>query len=230
MKIFLGTVITLFFSISAIAQSDKGVIRIVQKLYDDTLQVNYHKVEFLIDKKADRVKRMDYSSAHNSDTLIIKETTEYKYENGHFIFVDDKNQKEKNTKTYKIGDTIFEENNNYLTKKVYSKNKIIYAARLFPEEQVIPYNELKYIYNSKGNLIEIEEKYNSDEANEEYKTIFDYNVGIVTRMTEYKLVKEEWKKEKVWAYDLLTKNKIRKRTKMRINILLLYNQFLKTHW
>ena len=231
MKRIFSIVIISLFTISTIAQSKKDAIIIVQKFYYDTLQTNYRKVKFEMNKKADKAKRMDYSSAHISDTLIVRETTKYIYENGYFVSPDHRNSKElKNTEIYKVGDTIFEKKTDYLTKKVYFKNKIVYAARLFPEQLIIPYNERKYIYNKVGELIEIKEKHNSLNVSEEYKIVFDYTDDIVSRMTEFKMVEKEWKKEKVWEYDLLTNNNIRKKIKKRINILLLGNQFLQTPW
>ena len=230
MKRILNIITILLFSINAISQSEKNKIIVVQKFYHDTLQTNYRKVKFEINKKADKVIQMDYSTAHISDTIIVRKTTEYKYQNGAFISLELNNLEQLSIiETYKIGDTIFEKNADYLTKKIYSKNKIIYAARIFPERQLIPYNELKYIYSKDGNLIKIKEKHNSD-VNEEYKIVFEYKDGVVSRMKEFKKFKKQWKKEKVWEYDLLTKNKIRKKTKRRINILLLENQFLRTPW
>lgn len=230
MKRVISIITILLFSLNAIAQSEKDGIIVVQKFYYDTLQTDYRKVKFEINKKADKVNRLDYSSAHISDTIIVRKTTEYKYENDVFISLNHNNSEQKrNIETYKIGDTIFEQKAEYLTKKIYSKDKIIYAARLFPEQQLIPYNELKYIYSKDGNLIKIKEKHNSD-VNEEYKTVFDYTDGIVSRMTEFKKVKKRWLKEKVWEYDLLTKSNLKNKVKRRINILLLGNQFMKTPW
>ncbi|GAB5399256.1 MAG: hypothetical protein Aureis2KO_08410 [Aureisphaera sp.] len=220
----------LLFSTHGISQSEKGEIIVVQKFYKDTLQTDYHKVKFEISKKADKVYRLDYSSAHVSDTIIVRGTTEYKYKNGHFIPTARKNMTRiTDKKKYKTGDTILEQNGDYLTKKVYSKNKIIYAARLFPDQQSIPYNELEYVYSKKGNLIEIREKHNSD-VNEEYKTVFEYKEGVVSRMTEFKKFGEKWTKEKIWSYALLTTNNIREKVRKRINILLLRNQFIDTPW
>ena len=230
MKRVFRIIIILLFSLNAIAQSEKGEIIVVQKFYRDTLQTDYRMVKFEINKKADKVNRLDYSSAHISDTIIVRETTKFKIKNGHFISSERNNtERISNIETYKVGDTIFEKKADYLTKKVYSKNKIIYAARLFPERQLIPYNELKYFYSKDGNLIKIQEKYNSD-VNEEYKTVFEYKDGIVSRMTEFKKFEEKWTKEKIWKYELLTTNKLRKKIRKRINILLLTNQFTETPW
>jgi hypothetical protein len=230
--------ITVFlFSINTIAQSEKDNIIVVQKFYLDTLKTDYRKVKFDIDKKAKKVIRMDYSSNHIADTLIVRNTAEYRFENGHFIYSDQINSvRTKNFKTHKFGDTIFEKIADlakskiyYRTKKVYSKNGIIYAARIFRDRQLIPLNERKYIYSKDGELIKIKEKYNSD-VREEYKFIFDYSNGIVTRMTEFKKIGNKWKKETIWEYDLITKRKLKKKIKRRINILLLDDQFKNTPW
>ncbi|GHC58898.1 hypothetical protein [Ulvibacter litoralis] len=224
------SIIILLFTLNTIAQSEKNKIIVVQKFYKDTLQTDYRKVKYEINKKANKVIRFDYSSAHISDTIIVRETTEYNFENGHFISSEHNNSRRiSNIKTHKVGDTIFEKKTDYLTKKIYSKNKIVYASRLFPKQQSIPYNELKYIYNENDNLIKIQEKYNSD-VNEEYKTIFEYKNGIVSRMTEFKKSGEKWIKEKIWRYELLTTNKLRKKIRKRINNLLLTNQFTETQW
>ncbi|MFC4635799.1 hypothetical protein ACFO3O_17950 [Dokdonia ponticola] len=230
MKRVLSIITILFLTLNATAQSEKDEIIIVQKFYKDTLQTDYRKVKFEINKKADKVNRLDYSSAHMSDTIIVRRTTEYKFENGHYITLERNNfRRISNVETYKIGDTIFEKKADYLTKKAYSKNKITYAARLYPERQLVPYNELKYIYNKSGNLIKIKEKYNSD-VNEEYETVFEYKDGIVCRMTEFKKFGGKWIKEKVWGYELITSNKLRKKIRKRINNLLLTNQFIETPW
>ena len=230
MKRVFSIITILLFSLNTIAQSKKDGIIVVQKFYYDTLKSNYRKVKFEINKKADKVKRLDYSSAHRSDTVIVKETTEYKFENGHFISVNSNSlERILNIETYKIGDTIFEKKADYLLKKLFSKNKIIYVARIFPEKTIIPYNELIYIYSKSGNLIEIKDMYNSD-IHEEYKTVFDYTDGIVSKITEFKKDKDKWLKEKVWEYDLITKNDLSKRIKKRINILLLDRQFIQTPW
>ena len=172
MKKVFGIITVLLFSLNSVAQSEKNRIIIVQKFYYDTLQTDYRKVKFELNKKADIVKQMDYSSAHFSDTMIVRNTIEYKYLNGNFITSEQNNPiLLRNIRAYRNGDTILEKKADYLTKKVYSKNRIIYAARLFPEQQGIPNNELKYIYNKDGNLIKIKEKYNSD-VNIEYKTEF----------------------------------------------------------
>ena len=230
MKRVFSILTILLFSLNSIAQSKKDRIIVVQKFYYDTLKTDYRKVKFEINKNADKVKRSDYSSAHMSDTIIVRETTEYKFEFGHFIN-SDRNSSEQilNIETYKIGDTIFEKKADYLIKKIFSKNKIIYAARLFPGQSIIPYNELRYIYNKAGDLIEIKEMYNSD-IHEEYKTVFDYTDGIVSKMTEFKKDEDNWLIEKVWEYDLITKNNLKRRTKKRINILLLNRQFQQTPW
>lgn len=230
MKREFGILIILLFSLNSIAQSENDVIIVVQKLYYDTLQTNYWKVKFEINNKADKVKRLDYSSAHMSDTIIVRETTEYKFENGHF-FASDRNSSGPIPKieSYKVGDTIFERKADYLLKKMFSKNKITYIARLFPEQTIIPYNELRYIYSKDGDLIEIKEMYNSD-IQKEYKTVFDYTDGIVSKITEFIKEEDKWLKEKVWEYNLITKNNLRRRTKKRINILLLDRQFIQTPW
>ncbi len=230
MKILFGLITILLFSLKTIAQSEKERIIVVQKIYEDTLQTDYRKVKFEISKKADKANQLDYSSTHASDTILVRRTTEYKFENGHFINLENsKSDRILDIETYKIGDTIFEKKAHYLVKKIYAKNRIVYAARLFPEKQIVPYNERNYIYNRNGDLIKINEKYNSD-VNEEYKTVFDYTNGIVSKMTEFKKNGDKWLKEKVWEYDLLIKSNFGKKTRKRINTLLLDKQFYEIPW
>ena len=225
------TLITICFFFNAlIAQPNNEKTIIVQKFYDDTLKTDYSKVKFEINQKADRVIRMDYSSSHISDTITVRKIDEYKYENGSFIWPGYKKSKDLNIEKYEVGDTIFENKTDYLTKKIYKKNQLIYAARVFPKESLVPYNERIYYYDKSGNLIKIEEKYNCSIHCENYRTKFDYTSGIVSRMTEFKLIDNNWRKQKVWEYDLLTKNKIDNKIKKRINVLLLGNQFLRTPW
>ncbi len=223
---------------NAIAQADHDKIIVVQKLYFDTLKTDYRKVKFEISPKADSFKRMDYSSAHITDTLRVKSTTEGVFDNGRFSPLNAQTASEPNNiENYKVGDTIFEVRTDYLSnnktitliKKVYSKDKLIYAARSFPKRQTLPYNELKYFYNKNGDLIKIQELYNS-ETIEEYETVFKYKNGVVASMVEYKKLGEKWIKEKVWEYDLFTKNKLKPKVARRINTLLLDFQFIQTPW
>ncbi len=230
MKIILTILIALFTIVGSIAQSENKSIIIIQKFYSDTLKTNYRKVKFEADKKLENINRLDYSSAHVSDTITVKSIDTYSFENGSYRLANYKNKKQIQTNRFKKGDTIISEKESYITKSVFKKDKPIYINRIFPEESSIPYNELKYDYNENGDLIGIEETYNCFKSCENFMTVFEYKDNVVSQMTEFKLIDNKWRKQKVWDYELITEIKLSKKDKKRINLLLLENQFLNPPW
>lgn len=240
MKKLILLAVILCFSKSTIAQSVYDEIIVVRKQYTDTLKTNYRKVEIKFSKKADSLLWFDYSSAHVVDTLTVKKIHKYVYKDNSYLFSGIMSvRKYDNTDEYKIGDTLFlntkkidsdfGNRNITITKKEYLKGRIIYAARLFPDKQSLPYNESNYIYD-KEYLIKIKEKYNSEGINEKYLFLFDYSDGIVSRVTEFKEVNGVFRKEYIWEFSLLTDKKLKKKIKKRINLFLLEDQFVNPPW
>jgi len=223
-KIYLITILLLY--VPKIFCQNKNLV-ITQKLYSDTLLTDYQKVKFLINLETDLVTRINYFTAHVADTTIAGEVKTQKF---------GLNETEKKEV---IGDTVF---NKYetllaadtivtLTKRVYEKYGIIYAARIFPKASLIPYNELKYQYDKTGNLIQIIESYHDNSGNVvNYRTVFTYMSGIVTRMTEYKQEVNNWTTEKICDYISIGNYNIKRKVKRKINLLLIDGQFKNLPW
>ena len=223
-KIYLITILLLY--IPKIFSQNKNLV-ITQKFYHDTLLTDYRKVKFVINLETDVVTRINYFTVHTADTTNAGEVKTQKF------------GLNENEKKEVIGDTVF---NKYerllaadtivtLTKRVYEKYGIIYAARIFPKAGLIPYNELKYQYDKTGNLIQIVESYNDNSGNiVNYRTIFTYKYGIVTRMKEYKQEVNNWTTEKVWDYIFTGNYNIKQKVKRKINSLLIDGQFKNLPW